>query len=105
VENAGGLLPTTTQSVEDALYDDIPIEPVAMARETLHNTDATLTDEMESCGDTSAHKAVTILWKYVAFYIVRSFHHFIRILPNSYYYVLLIERSRLMSKSSKSGLN
>jgi hypothetical protein len=56
VENARGLLPTTIQSLEDALCDDIPIEPVAMARETSHNTDATLTDEIEPCGDTSAHK-------------------------------------------------
>jgi hypothetical protein len=60
VENTGGingsamdkrdielLLPTTVQSLEDTLYGDTPIEPVAITRETSHNTNATLTDRIE----------------------------------------------------------
>lgn len=50
------LLPSTTvQSLEDTLWDDTPIEPVAVARGTLHSTDATLTDRTEPYSDTSAH--------------------------------------------------
>jgi hypothetical protein len=39
------LLPSTTiQGPVDASCSDIPIEPVAMAREESHSTDATLTE-------------------------------------------------------------
>jgi hypothetical protein len=51
-----------------------------MARGTLYGTDATLTDGTESCSDTPAHEERTILWKHVAFYIVRSSH---QVGPNS----------------------
>jgi hypothetical protein len=55
------LLPTTVQSLEGTLCGDTPIESVVMARETSHNTDATLTDRIKPCGDTSAHKVGIIL--------------------------------------------
>jgi hypothetical protein len=61
VENTGGLggsaigkrdidllPPTTVQSLEDTLWDDTPVEPVAVARGTPHSTDAILTDRTET---------------------------------------------------------
>jgi hypothetical protein len=48
------------------------IELVAMARGASHNTDVTLTDGMDASGDAPADDIGTILWKYVAFHIIRS---------------------------------
>jgi hypothetical protein len=43
-----------------------------MARETSRSTDATLTDRTDLCGDTPADETGTILWRHVAFHIVRN---------------------------------
>jgi hypothetical protein len=68
------LPPTTVQSLEGAPCGDTPIEPVAMAREASPSIDATLTDRTDSCGHTPADETRTILWRHVAFHIVRSLH-------------------------------
>jgi hypothetical protein len=66
------LPPIAVQSLEDAPCDDTPIESVAMTRETLRSTTATLTDRTDFCGDTPADEIRTILRRHVAFHIVRS---------------------------------
>jgi hypothetical protein len=66
------LLPPTTQSLEDAPCGDTPIESVAMAPGASRSTDATMTDGADLCGDTPADETGTILWRHVAFHVVRS---------------------------------
>jgi hypothetical protein len=56
--------------VEEGL--NLLCDPVSMARGISHSTDVILTDSIDFCGDIRADEAEIILWRYVAFYIVRG---------------------------------
>jgi hypothetical protein len=66
------LPPTSVQSIEGARCGYTQVEPVAMPRGASRSTGATLTDRIDFCRDTPAYKPGTILWRYIAFRIVRS---------------------------------
>jgi hypothetical protein len=63
---------TTVQRLEDAPCGDTAVKPVATARGASCSTDATLIDESDLGGDTPADGTGTILWRHVAFHVVRS---------------------------------
>jgi hypothetical protein len=63
---------TAVQSIEGIPCGDTQVEPVAMARGASRSTDAILTDRTNSRGNTPADETGTLLWRHVAFYIVRS---------------------------------